>query len=406
MDDQATQTAPLVPAKGSKVSPLLITWVAVSAFIVAAAYLQSAGMLRLAVVTQLLSGYDVFAFKRFDVPRLPPSKNFDIAGQKGGKLSAIAVKDKYAYIGAGESLLIVNIENPKRISIVGSLLLLGQITDIELEGNYAFVCNGRGGLRIVDVHNPAKPKEVAAYGHMAVPKRACIENGCAYIAAGMKGLEVLDVRNPIRPVAVSFEDSAESAGTLDSKNICIDDDRLCVIDEDQGLRLFDIKDPRNPEKIGEWKAGGRGLRRGAAACEGKTILIAGDSPDEGVSLLNIGGSKPELTSSLDVPQYWYGTCAKIRDGFALIGTSSGLIVLDIHDKKKPKQLSTFDAVKDIMDLDVKGTYVYVTNSTGDLSVIDISDPFTPLLVSRHHLGGDIQLMTLLDRTLYLSLIHI
>ncbi len=377
-----------------------MTWVVISAFIVVAAYLQTAGMLRLAVLTQLFSGYDVFAFKRFDVPRLPPAKNFNIEGQKGGKLTAIAIHDKYAYIGAGESFLVMNIENPNKISIAGALLLLGQITDIELDGNYAYVCNGRGGLRIVDVTNPQKPKEVAAYGHMAVPKRVSVENGCAYIAAGMKGLEVLDVRNPMHPVAVSFEDSSGNAGTLDSKNICIDGDRLCVIDEDQGLRLFEITNPRAPSKLGEWKAGGLGLRRGAAAVEGKSILIAGDSPDEGISLLNISGNKPEWTSSLDVPQYWYGTCARIRDGFAYIGTSSGLVIVDIHDKKRPKQLSIFNGVQGIMDLDVKDNSIYATNASGDLSVIDVSDPFTPLLVSQHHVGGDVQLLTILDGTLY------
>ncbi len=130
VNDQTAQ----VTTNSSRKSPLLIAWVAVSAFIVVAAYLQTAGMLRLAVLTQLLSGYDVFAFKRFDVPRLPPAKNFEINGQKGGKLSAIAIQGKYAYVGAGESLLVLNIENPKRISIAGSLLLLGQITDIEMEG--------------------------------------------------------------------------------------------------------------------------------------------------------------------------------------------------------------------------------------------------------------------------------
>lgn len=396
MNDQTAQ----ITTNSSRKPPLLMTWVVVSAFIVVAAYLQTAGMLRLAILTQLLSGYDVFAFKRFDVPRLPPAKNFEINGQKGGKLSAIAIQDKYAYLGAGESLLVLNIENPKEIAIASSLLLLGQITDIELADNFAYVCNGRGGLRIVDVHNPEKPKEVAAYGHMAVPKRVCVKHDCAYIAAGMKGLEVLDVRNPMHPVAVSFVDSSGNAGTLDAKNICIDDNRLCVMDEDQGLRLFDIKDPRNPSKLGEWKTGGRGLRRGAAAVDGKTILIAGDSPDEGISLLNIDGDKPELTSSLDVPQYWYGTCARIHDGFAYIGTSSGLLVVDIHDKKKPKRLSIFNGVTGIMDLDVKGANVYATTAAGDLSIIDISDPFTPLLVSSHHVGGDVQLLTILDDTLY------
>ncbi len=53
-----------------------------------------------------------------------------------------------------------------------------------------------------------------------------------------------------------------------------------------------------------------------------------------------------------------------------------------------------------MDLDVKDSHVYATSATGDLSVIDVSDPFTPLLVSSHHVGGDMQLLTILDGTLY------
>lgn len=400
MDDQAIQTAPPAPGNTPTKPSLLFIWLALSAFIIIAAYMQTAGLLRLAAFTQLFSGYDVFSFKRFDVPRLPPAKNFEVVGQKGGKLSVIVIRGNYAYVGAGESLIVLDISNPKKLEVIDSLLLLGQITDIELDGRYAYVCNGRGGLRIVDISNAAQLKEVAAYAYMAVPKNAAVASGCAYIASGMKGLEVLDVTNPSRPTAVSFEDSADGAGTLDAKGVCVDGDRLCVIDEDQGLRLFDIKDPLNPRKLGEWKAGGRGLRRGATAVDDKTILIAGDSPDEGVSLLSIEGSKPVLTASLDVPQYWYGSAAKIRDSFAFIGTSSGLLIVDIHDKKKPARLSEFDKVPGIMDLDVKGNTVYATTADGALAIIDVSDPFTPILVSVHQVAGDAQSLAMVDGLLY------
>ncbi len=400
MDDQAAHSAPSAPQESSKKPSLLITWLAVSTLIVSAAYIQSSGLMRLAGLTQLLSGYDVFNPKIFDVPRLPPCTNFEIIGQKGGKLSAIAVQGKYAYVGAGESLLVVSIENPQHVETIASLLLLGQITDIKIEGSYAYICNGRGGLRIVDIGNPLQPKEVAAYGHIAVPKRACIHSGCAYIASGMRGLEVLDVENPVRPAAVGFQDAADKYETLDAQDICIDHDRLCVMDEDQGLRLFDIKNPRSPSRLGEWKAGGRGLRRGAAAVEGKTILIAGDSPDQGLSLLSIDGSKPELTSSLDVPPYWYGSSAKIHDGLAYIGTSSGLLIVDIHDRKKPRRLAAFDKVKGIVGVDIEGKIVYATNSAGDLSIIDAGKPDAPFLVSSQHLGGDERLMAIIDGRLY------
>jgi len=400
MDAQGAHSAPLAPQKSEKKTPIIWLWAIFAVVVIIAAYIH-AGMLRLATLAQLFSGYDVFRVKRFDVPRLPPTKNFEVVLQTSGRLSAIAVQDNYAYVGAGQSLVIVNIENPKQIRTVGSLLLLGQISDIVLDGKYAYICNWRGGFRIVDVSSPEKPKEVAAYGHMAVPKKAVVKNGCAYIAAGMRGLEVLDVRNPNRPVAVSFEDDATSKrGTLDAKNICIDEDRLCVLDEDQGVRLFDISNPHHPRHLGEWKAGGRGLRRGAAAVVGKTVLIAGDSPDSGVSLLDIKGTKPELTSSLEVPSYWYGNAAKIREDFAYIATNSGLLVLDIHDKKKPAQLAAFSGVKGISDLDFKGHTIYATNDAGELSIIDVSDPFAPILASKQPLGGNSQLLSIHDGILY------
>lgn len=401
MEEQLSHPAPTVPGRRVRISPLLLVWVTVSALIVAAAYAQTAGLWRLAAFTQLVTGYDIFSQKRFDIPRLPPTKNFDVVAQKGGKLSAIAVKDKYAYIGAGQTLLVVNIENPKQIETVGSLLLLGQISDIKVENNFAYVCNGRGGLRIIDVSKPEAPKEVAAYGHMAAPKHVAIGLECAYIAAGMNGLEIIDVKHPTSPSTINFQDAAEKKSeTLDALSVCIDKERLCVMDEDQGLRLFDLKDPRNPIKLGDWKAGGRGLRRGAAGVEDNTLVIAGDSPDAGVSILNIEGSKPELASSIDVPSYWYGTSTLVRNGFAYIGTSSGLLIVDIHNRKKPKQLSSTTLVTGIKDLDVEGTKLYATTSAGDLTIVDISDPFTPLLVSHHHIGGDAQMLALMDGTLY------
>lgn len=400
LEEQLSQPAPTAQARRVKISPLLVVWVSASALIVAAAYAQSAGLWRLAAFTQLITGYDIFSQKRFDIPRLPPTKNFDVIAQKGGKLSAIAVAGNYAYIGAGQNLLVVNIEDPKHIETVGSLLLLGQISDIKIDNNFAYVCNGRGGLRIIDISKPQTPKEVAAYGHMAAPKTVALGHDCAYIASGMNGLEIIDVKSPSSPSTINFKDSAEKAGTLDTLSVCIDTNRLCVMDEDQGLRLFDLKDPRNPVKLGEWKAGGRGLRRGAADIENDTMVIAGDSPDAGVSILSIEGNKPQLVSSVDVPDYWYAGSAKIRNRFAYVGTSSGLLIIDLHDRKKPKQLSRSTLVTGIKDLDVKGTNLYTIDSSGKLTIVDISDPFTPLLVSNHHLGGDAQMLALVDGTLY------
>lgn len=69
-------------------------------------------------------------------------------------------------------------------------------------GSLAYVADGPGGLRVIDVSDPTQPEEV---GHCVFPDWASsvyISDSLAYIAAGKAGLRVLDVDDPANPQEV------------------------------------------------------------------------------------------------------------------------------------------------------------------------------------------------------------
>ena len=117
---------------------------------------------------------------------------------------------------------------------------------------YAYVADAlpeNTGLRIVDVSDPAAPKQV---GHLRLAEgeqgdvRAyglAVDGDHAYLAVGAAGLRVVDVSDPSAPVEVGVLDVPGRAN-----NLVVADHRAYLVDGD--LRIVDISDPASPREIG------------------------------------------------------------------------------------------------------------------------------------------------------------
>jgi hypothetical protein len=85
-------------------------------------------------------------------------------GQIGGATLAVAVQGRYAYVGVGPRLVVVDVGDPARPVEVGRTgVLPGVVRDVAVSGSYAYVADGDAGLRVIDVSNPSSPREVGAY---------------------------------------------------------------------------------------------------------------------------------------------------------------------------------------------------------------------------------------------------
>jgi hypothetical protein len=148
---------------------------------------------------------------------------------------------------------------------------LGSPHDVVVSGDYAYIADSYNGLRIVDISDPANPREL---GHFD-PPGSTAGNGLdyappyAYLADGL-GLLVLDVTDPTAPAEVGFYDSIGFA-----VKVGISGDYAYVAGREGGLNIADISDPANPIHIANYfEAGSVHVRDVSVA--GSYVYVAMD----------------------------------------------------------------------------------------------------------------------------------
>ncbi len=150
-----------------------------------------------------------------------PSNNFlkrVTAFNPGGQLtgaSAITIAGRYAYILSKRGLVVVDINNPLRPVVAGSVPEISNGTAISIQFRYAFVTDEKG-LKVVDVTMPDRPKLVTAATLLIPNARGLyVARTYAYVAAGPQGVVIVDVERPEHP---RIEQSFNAGGVINDAN--------------------------------------------------------------------------------------------------------------------------------------------------------------------------------------------
>jgi len=265
-----------------------------------------------------------------------------------GDATKIIIRDDYLYFGSSSGLTIFDLSCPSSPQKLGSVFFEDSVRDMVLNGGYAFIANGRKGLRIVDVSNPLKPgivgthetpeATVAAVGERYGEAMA-VATFDHYVVVGIRGngMEIVDVQSVENPVAI-----AHYPECCDIYKVLMVG-RYAYVFASCGpyVRLFDLSDPSNP-----------------------TLVATDDIQHDGrVRTVQENG------------------------GYLYLGYYEGVFIYDIHEPKEPELVNS---------LEIKGTSFHVAGryaffSTGDydepLRVFDINDltritPLQPKLA--HH----------------------
>ena len=344
------------------------------------------------------------------------------------KIYQILLKDDYIYLANGiEGLKVVEIKDISNPSLISTFNPTGSITNILIEENYAFLANNAYGLSIVDILNPFIPK--LAYNWSVNEKINSIKIYGEYIYLGceLSGLQVLRVTELIHPKEIY-----EFSHNVNARNIILDNDKayLCSIEDgtyDGGLSIFDISDPFNPQKIGNFSK--PGLEVYDVEVKGEICFVA--AYNDGFMSLNI--SDPKNINILDSISGFvlnYSQNVEVVDDIAFV--ANGLLGLDIYNISDPLNLqhitnypgdlsdgvysdvkvrkecafiakgyegleiiniSNIDDIKSIANytdsynnsqaLDLWGNYLLVADRFDGLEILDISDESNPQKVSQY-----------------------
>ncbi len=183
------------------------------------------------------------------VPAAPGA--FDLIGQVGGPVTAVAVDASRAYMGVGARIVVVDLAGWPETPLLGETApLANRIDDVALTANrLAVAATDFGGLSLVDVRDPTQPHEVGridalpAFGD-ADDRRLAVGDGFAYLVSTTDGLRVFDIRDPSAPREVA------RASVPGARAIGLRGRHAWIAAGAAGVQVWDVADPAAPREVG------------------------------------------------------------------------------------------------------------------------------------------------------------
>jgi hypothetical protein len=246
------------------------------------------------------------------------------SGEEGLRIieaQGVFVNDDYAYVADGAAgLQIIDVYDPTKPEIVGSLPTAGDAKDVYVSGNYAYVAEGDQGIQVVDVRDKNHPFIDATVDIATDAQGVFVSGHYAYVADGTSGLRIFDVSaTPIANLAVIDTDNALA--------VYVSDNHAYVADSEGGLKIIDVLNPAAP---------GDAVTLDTTRAQG--IFVKED-------------------------------LAFVADG------AGGLRVVDVSDPADPQELRTWDSTGDAKAVFVSGDFAYLADGPGGMIILEHSyDP--------------------------------
>jgi hypothetical protein len=245
-----------------------------------------------------------------------------------GKALAVYVDSAtaYAYVANYDDVVIIDINDPSHLTTAGTIDPRGgRIVNLCVSGDRVYMANEIYGLQIFPAE-PGSTDDDYIFASLGGISDVYVDGDYAYIAAGSNGLGIVDISNLDSLTLVGRYD----VDTLDiaAKEVVVHDSVAYIADASLGLMAIDVSDPANPTLIDIMATPGtaRGIaynvNRIYLADESALQIFALAAPDAGDSLLYING--------ISTP----GTAINImtRDSAAYVADNyHGLQIIDIGD---------------------------------------------------------------------------
>jgi hypothetical protein len=262
---------------------------------------------------------------------------------------------------------------------VGSLVV--PAGTIKLQGQYAYVAEN-DTLTIVDISNPAAPRRAGAY---VLPNRIwgfAVAGSSVYVAADLWGIGIVDVSNPAAPTLRGSYKTRGQAHAIDLWGTT-----ALFADHMLGIGFLDVSNPARPAALGSVFL--EGYPRHVAVIG--SLAYAVDSPN---GFYVIDPSKPPLDplGSVQALESGFGRFAAIAmietaeapaRKIAAVAGARALQMYDVSNPSTPVLLSRYHTPGGGDRLAVRGSLAYVADLAEGLQVVDLSRPETPQAIGTY-----------------------
>lgn len=310
-----------------------------------------------------------------EVMRITEAGHFTPAGS----VVSVAVKGNYAYIANGEDMRIISVANPALPSEAGVFETVNPVNDIALNGNYAYLANAAGGLRVVNVGNPASPVQEKTSSYYA--NQVAVYGGYAYQLYNFT-LRVIDVSITTPTQAYSYTLPSTSIGlAVDLPNALLNS--VFVAAEGSGLRRVNYTASWGYTETGYYDTPGCACGVTMAA---DNVYVADGAG--GLQVIHVGSTGAlTLAGSCDTPGNAWAVAVQGNYVYVADGTGSGLHVFNISNPASPYEVGAMQTPGNAQDVAVNGNYAFIADGAGGLRILDCATPFISAVSSAYALTG-------------------
>lgn len=341
-------------------------------------------------VTTRYSGLHVFDISQPSVP-----KEIGAVAPTTPGCGALVLEDDIAYIACNPSgLFIVDVSDPANPQTLSSGLISGGMFSIAFLKNHVYLADSSSASIIIfDVADPRNPQQVGVFEAAAIPSQVgvmidavdrCGDNLC--LAVPNHGFVILDISEPANPKILGDVTQFWPSGVISDGQFAY------LLDDMEGLRVFDISNPAQPQQVGIMATSVGGFEftvhetpRGMSIAD--SILYV---PDQAYGLIPIDIRNPAQPVRLGqymspVPD-WMMDIQVVGETAYAVCRYGGFRILDVSDPTNMVELAYDDARKNLnlqvpSGVEVIGDYAYISDENYPFRVYDIVNPKDPVQVS-------------------------
>lgn len=339
-------------------------------------------------ISRFHGGFCIYDLTEPSGPKLIESS--DILSDFGRRMPRpidISSEGQFAYLtGINPQITVIDVENPKQPRVISTYGSVSNITDISIQGQYAYVLDKDYGISIMAL---SKSGQLSCYSSCPIKgegQTIAISKGIALVALGDSGVAVVDISNARRPAVIgSFK---EEEFSLYIERAFIQGDLAYLTGRFSGALILDIADPRKPEMAARF-IGTNDIKD--ISFSGNRAYLA--SEYSGLQIFDLKDPlKPTLIGSYDTQ---YANAVEISGNYAFIADGAdGLVIADISQPDNIQAVTTYKNIGEnrgradlqFADVAIIADRAFLLTETvkGKVMVLDISNPAYPLPIAEYN----------------------
>ncbi|MFA6392426.1 MAG: DUF2341 domain-containing protein, partial [Patescibacteria group bacterium] len=284
----------------------------------------------------------------------------------------VYVSGNYAYVTeeTNSSLSIFDVTDKTAPVFLSNKDLGGTYcNDVKVSGNYAYVSCYDAGLYIIDVSDPANPVYQGVYNTPSYAYEVIVDGSYAYVA-DYTTLQIINISVPTAPTLTGSYNCSDYAYYLDKVGNYI---YITGYNQNPNLTVVNVSNPATPSLAGSLYQSDRQLN--GIKVNGDYAYVTYTAASGGVAVYNI--SNPASISKIGQ----WGLNSSQTDSWGITYSNNkvylssgtgGLHVVDVTTASSPAYVGTFDTTNTVRGSFISGDYLYFSDYTGGLKILDIS----------------------------------